>query len=419
MSKVTKDESQSSDDEFVPRPTRRLTRQQARTANRNPEPTPSVRTRRTRACKSNKKSPDIEKETEPVSIRSSVVGIDSDEVIKVTNNRLSRELSVTRNSRGSTCRVSVEKVSLTVSNATAQPETECVAGDNIRPEATPTTTVAETNMDYILVDSYPGEDNRSNGSEQLRGTKSSISKSVADSSPHTNTGLPHAGADTVDGENKEKTPPLPQRTPLPSEPDGDVEMSLARPTPPRRKALKLRKKVARKPASKPRTRAAELREHTDIANSPTLLDDPNTTAPVHQESLPAVPPSSSADSMYESCVSQLGTPTKKASSAESAHSPIPHVEYETPPTVTRPTGTMEQQEETPISPSNETQTEDNSEGDDGLSSPPPPTLSEAPSVDTPSYLTGTPRTLLKLREEYQSRTGGKLVSLTDLLNSGG
>ncbi len=49
-------------------------------------------------------------------------------------------------------------------------------------------------------------------------------------------------------------------------------------------------------------------------------------------------------------------------------------------------------------------------------SPPSPA---PPVISGPSYLTGTPRTILKLREDYQSRTGGNLISIAELRNSGG
>ena len=469
--KVAVNESQSSDEEFVPdrRPTRRLTRQQARTANRNPEPTPSVRTRRTRACKTgNRKPPDEETKIEarsPVPLRSSMVGVDSKEVIKVTNNRFSRELSVARISRSSICRVSIEKISL---SPTAPPDT--VAKDNIRSVTTPTPTVADSNTDSTPMECQPG------GSEHISATMPSTSKKVTNS----NTNLPRSpettvivngggnGTDTADSEDKENAPPL-QPTPLgPSEPEGDVEMSLARPTPPRRKALKLRKKGVKRPVGKPRTRAAELREksvartptagemlcvwgggggvrahmwvgvtcvffvcglfiyflsnYSDVAGNPTLTNNPGTTTPVHPKPSPTVPPSSSADSVYESCVSELGTPNDLADipSHKATPSPTPHIEYKTPPTITKPTGAIEQED--PIPPARGEQVDHNSadcESEDAMSSPPPPTATEAPSIDAPSYLTGTPRTLLKLREEYQNRTRGKVVSLTDLLNSGG
>jgi len=47
-----------------------------------------------------------------------------------------------------------------------------------------------------------------------------------------------------------------------------------------------------------------------------------------------------------------------------------------------------------------------------------PPVRPAPCL-TPAYLSGTPKTIQKLREEYQSRVGGRVMSLSDLLNSGG
>ncbi|XP_064396891.1 inner centromere protein-like isoform X2 [Halichondria panicea] len=356
------------DDKRSVRRSTRLQTQQPKTVT-IAEPPATVRTRRTRASnteEAQKKSVNqkMEESTkhEPLMLRSSIVGIDSDDLIQIKDNHLSRKLSLSRTSSGSICRVSIDKLPIRLSKShtpvPSDPATVVLSeGEDEIPEKQ---TDAVLSKNELKSQSATDMDTESM-SNLLTLEKSDCVKSTGSSL------LPHQ--------------PTPSKESQPG--DDDVELSLAKPTPPRRKALKLRKKGGKKGgAGRPRTRAAELREQSSTAEEVAVDGQASSKATV--PALPQFPahhlsPATSTETLYQSCVSNL--------------TPSPSIANNT----------------TPQLPSRDTETDNDVT----------PIPAAPPVVSAPSYLTGTPRTLLKLREEYQSRNGGKLVSLTELLNSGG
>lgn len=178
---------------------------------------PTMRTRRTRACKTVaaqtiKKS--LTNKASPVMLQSSAVGINSSNFIKVENNFLSRKMSSERVSAGSVCVVAVEKLPLqdfTITSDIKQPSIAKESAIEIKMETSPSSEVFS-----------PGP--------AVVGSPKALSPVVQLTTTPEGSGL-----------------------------SDDVELSLAKPTPPRRKALKLRKKGGKKVVRPSRTRAAELK----------------------------------------------------------------------------------------------------------------------------------------------------------------
>ena len=396
------------DDKRSVRRSTRLQTQQPKTVT-IAEPPATVRTRRTRASnteEAQKKSVDqkMEESTkhEPLMLRSSIVGIDSDDLIQIKDNHLSRKLSLSRTSSGSICRVSIDKLPIRLSKShtpvPSDPATVVLSeGEDEIPEK---------QTDAVLSKNELKSQSATDMDIESMSNLSTLEKS-----------------DCVKWTGSSLLPrqPTPSKESQPG--DDDVELSLAKPTPPRRKALKLRKKGGKKGgAGRPRTRAAELREQSSTAEGELIhariicvtlssikyriiivliymyLFIIMYDLPLHVEvvvdgqasskaTVPALPqfpahhlsPATSTETLYQSCVSNS--------------TPSPSIANNT----------------TPQLPSRDTETDNDVT----------PIPAAPPVVSAPSYLTGTPRTLLKLREEYQSRNGGKLVSLTELLNSGG
>ncbi len=211
------------------------------------DPQATTRTRRTRACKTEeaeKKSIEQKiEDSEPLMLRSSIVGIDSDDFILVKDSHLSRKLSISRTSTGNICRVSIDKLPLRLSKSHT-------------PDPNPT--------DVVL---FEGKDEAAENQTEAAPSKNAPEQTLPGSTSDMDIeSLPNLSLEKSDCTKWTDSSILPQQpTPAPkeSQPGDDVELSLARPTPPRRKALKLRKKGGKKGgAGRPRTRAAELREQS-------------------------------------------------------------------------------------------------------------------------------------------------------------
>ena len=197
------------------------------------------RVTRSRVCKSsNKKEPtvvvqeDLTTDSESiVLVRSSTVGVDSEEPLKVKNNKILKKLSVSNRNSGSICRVSVVRLS------------------------TPTGTEIEKLID-VHVDKEPMEDNLSD--EPASGISSHASPSVVEL--NTDNDLQDDPTMNPTASTVRKVETL---TSSSTDTESDTEVALARPTPPRSNLLKLKKKGGKRGGkgrtAKLKTRAAMLK----------------------------------------------------------------------------------------------------------------------------------------------------------------
>ncbi len=213
------------------------------------DPQATTRTTRTRACKTEEAQKiSVEQKMadstnrEPLMLRSSIVGIDSDDFIQVKDNHLSRKLSIIRTSTGNICRVSIDKLPIRLSRShTPDPNPTNVVLFECKDEAAENQTEAASK----------------NAPEQT------LPGSTSDMDIESMPNLSLEKSDCTKWTDSSIFPQQPTPAPRESQPGDNVELSLARPTPPRRKALKLRRKGGKKGgAGRPRTRAAELREQS-------------------------------------------------------------------------------------------------------------------------------------------------------------
>ena len=203
------------------------------------------RVTRSRVCKSSNKKDsavvvqeDLTTDSESiVLVRSSTVGVDSEEPLKVKNNKILKKLSVSNRNSGSICRVSVVRLST----------------------PTPENVQAGTEIEKLIdvhVDKEPMEDNLSD--ELASGISSHDLPSVVEL--NTDKDLQNDPTMNPTASTVRKVEAL---TSSSTDTESDTEVALARPTPPRSNLLKLKKKGGKRGGkgrtAKLKTRAAMLK----------------------------------------------------------------------------------------------------------------------------------------------------------------